>query len=141
MNLTSIGDKNNHMQTSICSSEEIPVTLENIANLFDFDEVRCLEFSGTWGPGFQEFSSFVLLVALDSQRIINPQIEALHTFWLNNMFLGSVYGYFLIREKIYFLCTIRSMYVSSIICCFQDFSIDFKHFCTFSHYIHSQYTC
>ena len=47
MNLTSIGDKNNHMQTSMCSSEEIPVTLENIANLFDFDEVRCLEFSGT----------------------------------------------------------------------------------------------
>lgn len=53
MNLTSIGDKNNHMQTSICSSEEIPVTLENIANLFDFDEVRCLEFSGTWGQDFK----------------------------------------------------------------------------------------
>lgn len=71
MNLTSIGDKNNHMQTSICSSEEIPVTLENIANLFDFDEVRLLEFSGTWGPGFQEFSSFVLLVALDSFSVLS----------------------------------------------------------------------
>lgn len=86
MNLTSIGDKNNHMQTSICSSEEIPVTLENIANLFDFDEVRCLEFSGTWGQDFKSSPVPFSWSLLTLWRIINPQIEALHIFWLNNVF-------------------------------------------------------